>query len=525
MGRAFPGVEIRLDPVALEAEQRSDHREVGEILARGRSVFAGYRNLPQQTAKAFTSDGWFRTGDIGYFDKEKFLYVIGRISTLIKTESGEKVQTEDVESAYAQEPVIREIGVLAKSGKLVALIVPERAACADGVDAAVRTAIENVSRRLPTYERISDYAITQDALPHTRLGKIQRHKLTQRFEAAKSDGGKVAAATGPMPLEEMSGEDRAIFEEPAAYPVWQLLVRRYPGKRLTPDTSLQFDLAVDSLEWLNLTLGIAEASGVEITEEAIARIDTVRDLLREVLEAGEGTGVDPLAQPYAILNDKQKRWLRPLGPVMNFTARTIYAFGRGLMRLLFRVRVEGRENLPDDRPWVLTPNHVSYLDALVLGNALNWKQLRETYWAGWNEIVAANWFMRYLSRLGRILPVEPTRAARTGLALGAIVLQDRKNLVWFPEGGLSRTGQLQTFKPGIGLLLERFPTAVVPVSIQGSRDALPPGRSFPRLRPVRIVIGKARTTEELAREGAGEKPSERITNALEQKVAELAQQR
>lgn len=524
VGRAFPGVELRLDQAALEAEQQSDHREAGEILARGRNVFAGYRNLPQQTAKAFTSDGWFRTGDIGYFDKEKFLYVIGRISTLIKTESGEKVQTEDVEAAYAKEPAIREIGVLERSGKLVALIVPDRAACGGAVETAVRSAIESASRRLPSYERISDYALTQDALPHTRLGKIQRHRLAQRFDAAKGAGGKIAA-TGPMPLAEMSGEDRALFEEPAAHSVWQLLARRFPDKRLTPDTSLQFDLAVDSLEWLNLTLEIAEASNVEVTDEAIARVGTVRDLLREVLEAGEGAGVDPLAQPYEILSEQQKRWLRPLGPLMNFTARSIYAAGRIVMRALFGVRVEGYVNLPRDRPWVLTPNHVSYLDALVLSNALDWPQLRETYWAGWTGIVTANAFMRFLSRLGRILPVEPTRAARSGLALGAIVLQSGKNLVWFPEGGRSPTGDLQTFKPGIGMLLEQFPTAVIPVCIFGTREAWPPGRRFPRLRRIRIVIGKVRMADELIREGAGEKPSERITNALQQKVAELGHQR
>jgi long-chain acyl-CoA synthetase len=521
VGKAFPRVELRIDRGAFEAEEQDDPRAIGEVLARGPNVFFGYRNLPEQTAQAFTADGWFRTGDIGYFDDDGFLHLTGRLSTLIKTESGEKVQTEDVESAYAREPAIREIGVLERQGKLVALIVPERAACGNEIDAAVRAALESASRKLPTYERISDYALTNDALPHTRLGKLQRHRLAQRFKVARNSGGKTAP-TGVMSLEEMSGEDRALFEEPRPRATWELLARRYPGKGLTPDTSLQFDLAVDSLEWLNLTLEIAETSGVEVTEEAIARIDTVRDLLRELLEAGEGAGIDPLTQPYAILDETQKHLLRPLGPLMNLTARSIYAFGRGLMRLLFRVRVIGRENLPNDRPWILTPNHVSYLDGFVLANALNWKQLHETYWAGWTEIVAANAFMRFLSRLGRILPVEPTRAARTGLALGAIVLQSGKNLVWFPEGGLSPTGDLQEFKPGIGMLLERFPTAVLPVRFEGTRQALPPGRVLPRFSAVRILIGKPWTADELLRAGRGEKAHERIANGLQLKVAELS---
>jgi long-chain acyl-CoA synthetase len=327
-----------------------------------------------------------------------------------------------------------------------------------------------------------------------------------------------------MPLEEMSGEDRALFEEARPHALWELLGLRYPGKRLTPDTSLQFDLGVDSLEWLNLTLEIAEKSGVEVTEEAIARIDTVRDLLREVLEAGEGAGVDPIAEPYAILDQTQKRWLRPLGPFMNLAARVIYASGRGLMRLLFRVKVIGRENLPNDRQWIMTPNHISLLDGFVLANALNWNQLRKTYWAGWTGIVATNAFMRYLSRLGRILPVEPTRAARTGLALGAIVLQKGKNLVWFPEGGLSRSGQLQEFKPGISLLLEHFATPVVPVCIAGTREALPPDTARLRFRPVRIVIGRPCSAEQLRRIGDGKNSHEQIANGLRKKVAELQSQ-
>lgn len=518
VGQPCPGVEVRIDPTT--SEQSDDHTS-GEIVARGPNVFAGYHNLPEETARVFTSDGWFRTGDLGYFDDDHFLYVAGRISTLIKTEGGEKVQTEDVEAAYEAQPGIREIGVLEKGGKLAALVVPERTGPGKEAESAIRLAIETASRKLPSYERISDYAITADALPRTRLGKIQRHRLVERFERAKQHGDQVAEPT-PMAIEEMSGEDRALLDDPAAHSVWELLIRRYPGKRLTPDTSPQFDLSIDSLEWLNLTLEIAEGSGVELTEEAIARIETVRDLLREVTEGSEGAGVDPLAQPYDILDEAQRRWLEPLSPMELATARFLYGVNRVLLRLLFRLEADGLENLPQDKPWVLVPNHVSYLDPFALAAVLNWKQLRQTYWAGWTDIVAANPVMRFLSRLGKILPVEPTRAARTGLALGAIVLKSEKSLVWFPEGGRSPTGELQTFKPGIGMLVERFPTATIPVFIGGTHAAWPMGRRFPRLHPIRVVIGQPLDLRELEQPGGGEKPHERITSALQGKVAGMA---
>src|SRR5439155_25857696 len=108
-------------------------------------------------------------------------------------------------------------------------------------------------QRLPSHQRISDYALTPDALPRTRLGKIQRHRLAERYEKAK-EGGEKAAGAGPMDVDEMSGEDRALLEDSAAESVWELLTKRYGNKRLTPDTGPQLDRGVDSLSWLNLTL-------------------------------------------------------------------------------------------------------------------------------------------------------------------------------------------------------------------------------------------------------------------------------
>jgi len=521
VGKPFHDVEIRIDPSALEKEERINRHQVGEIVARGPNIFAGYRNLEDKTKEVFTDDGWFRTGDMGYFDDDDHLRVLGRISTLIKTESGEKIQTEDVEAAYAEESAIREIGVLAEKGKLVALIAPKQADRGDDAKDAVRAAVEAASKRLPSHQRISDYAITLDALPRTRLGKIQRHRLAERYEQAK-EGGKKAPTAGPMSVEEMSGEDRALLEDSVAESVWELLAKRYGDKRLTPDTSPQFDLGIDSLEWLNLTLEISESSGVELSEQAIARIETVRDLLREVTEGGEGESVDPLEKPDEVLDEKQKQWLEPLGPVAAATARFLYAMNRVLMRLIFRLRAEGLEHLPQDRQWVLMPNHVSYLDPFAIAALLDWNQLRKTYWAGWTGIIFANPVMRFLSRLGKILPVEPMRAARSSLAFGATILKSKKNLVWFPEGGLSASGELQEFKPGIGMLLEHFPTSVIPVFVHGTREALPPGKFFPWPHAIRVVFGKPLDARELNRESRDEKSHQQIASALQDKVAELA---
>ncbi len=323
----------------------------------------------------------------------------------------------------------------------------------------------------------------------------------------------------------MSREDQALLEDPAARKVWDLLADRYPDQRLTPETSPQLDLGVDSLEWVNLTLEIGQRAGVELDEEAIERIDSIRDLLREVAEqteAGETTpGASPLDEPEEALSDRQKRWLEPLGPGMATLTRGLFLLNRLVMRKLFRLRVEGIENLSDRGQFVLTPNHVSYLDSFAVAAALDYDVLRRTYWGGWTGAVLGNPLNRFVSRLAQVVPVDPERAGVSSLAFGIAVLERENNLIWFPEGARSPTGELQPFKSGIGMLVERSGAPVVPAFVHGTREAMPPGQAVPRPRGIRIVFGEPLDPRELEKQGEGEEPKDRITDALRDRVEEL----
>src|SRR5439155_7415112 len=166
VGRPLPGVEIRIDPAARPDQSPSSKtepakaNEEGEILARGPGVFAGYHNLPDKTAEAFTGDRWFRTGDLGYLDADGYLYITGRVKTLIVAEGGEKAQPDQVEEAYQQHPALREVGVLQKEGRLVAVIVPNITAAGRGdqgeLDRSIRAAVEEECKQLPSVLRIAD---------------------------------------------------------------------------------------------------------------------------------------------------------------------------------------------------------------------------------------------------------------------------------------------------------------------------------------------------------------------------------
>jgi len=456
------------------------------------------------------------------------LYVTGRASTLIVTEGGKNVQPEDVEEVYEGHHAIREIGVLQRDGRLVAVIVPDpgeiRQQEDDDVERAIREAVEEGAKRLPSYQRLSDYAITREPLEYTQLGKLRRHLLEDRYDRAKEGEEGAEGAAGPILVEEMSEEDREILEDPAAEQVWDLLARRYPDARLTPDTSPQLDLGVDSMEWVNLTMEIGESAGVELDEEAIDSIDTVRDLLREVAEAsesGETSGASPLEQPEEVLGEDQKRWLEPLGPGMSATARGLFLLNRTLMRGLFKLSVEGLENLPERGSFVVAPNHVSYLDSFAVAASLDYRVLRRTYWAGWTGAAFGNPLTRLVSRLAQVVPIDPQRAGVSSLAFGAAVLARGKNLVWFPEGQRSPSGRLQPFKPGIGMLLNHFQVPVVPVSIHGTYQAMPRGKALVRPTKVTVIFGKALDVRDLVDQQAEDGDGDRILQTLRDRVADL----
>ena len=176
-GHPVSEVELRIDKEAAPERRARRPRRRRDFGARA-GVFSGYPNLPDKTAEAFTDDGWFRTGDLGFLDDRGDLHLAGRRSTVIVTESGEKVQPDAVEDAYQQHPAIGEIAVLGRNGRLVGLIVP-KADTGDGADVegAVRRAVEEISLGLPSHQRLAEFALTREAIPRTRLGKPQRHLL------------------------------------------------------------------------------------------------------------------------------------------------------------------------------------------------------------------------------------------------------------------------------------------------------------------------------------------------------------
>jgi long-chain acyl-CoA synthetase len=368
------------------------------------------------------------------------------------------------------------------------------------------------AQRLPSYLRLSGFALAGEPLPRTRLGKYRRFLLPSLYAQALA-GGPTRTARASTP------EDDALLQNPIAAAVWDILRQRFPGQTLDFDTSLALDLNLDSFGWMELAIVLHERAGIALSDQDLADIETIRDLLRLSIRR-HAAAAAPSDEPSAALDIEQ--WFRPTSPTVTALGAVIYLINRLIMRGLFRLRVAGIDRLPPAGAFVIAPNHVSYLDSLAIAAALSWSQSRHTYWAADAQRFFPHRLGRVFCRAAHMFPVD---AMHPGAALEGArrIVQAGNVLVWFPEGWRSPDGQLQHFLPGIGQLLLRSGALAVPTYIGGTFEALPRGRRLSRLRRLTVKFGLPSAAASLRTIGSGRTNEERVADGLRQQVAALAQ--
>ncbi|MBE9487969.1 MAG: AMP-binding protein [Bacteroidetes bacterium] len=118
----FQSTGVTMDGVQLRIDNPNPETGEGEIVAKGDNIMSGYYKNPEATADAFTKDGWFRTKDLGIFDKKGNLYIKGRLSNMILGPSGENIYPEEIESVINSHNDVEESLVTEKKGKIVAYV-------------------------------------------------------------------------------------------------------------------------------------------------------------------------------------------------------------------------------------------------------------------------------------------------------------------------------------------------------------------------------------------------------------------
>lgn len=168
---------------------------------------------------------------------------------------------------------------------------------------------------------------------------------------------------------------------------------------------------------------------------------------------------------------------------------------RGLLRIYNRFEIIGHENLRTNRSLVIVANHCSHLDAVCLLAALPLSKLHCAFPAA-----ASDYFFQSAPRLWaaeilvNALPFARQARVRQSLSLcRALLANPGTILIMFPEGTRSTTGEVGEFKSGIGALVAGRDLEVAPCFIDGSFQAWPKGRRFPRPRKLRLIVGTPRT--------------------------------
>jgi 1-acyl-sn-glycerol-3-phosphate acyltransferase len=203
-----------------------------------------------------------------------------------------------------------------------------------------------------------------------------------------------------------------------------------------------------------------------------------------------------------------------LGRAVFYTAKLLLL---SLLKVYFRVRTENRPRL--DGGFVLVANHASLLDPLILGAVT-------PGWAGTHRVVfmmnsamARSRLLGWFYRWNRVIPVAPQGGNKEALRAARDVLAAGEILAVFPEGGLSRDGQLLLGNPGaVSLGLARS-SPVLPVGIVGTDHALPFGGRFPWPRKIVVRYGQPISVTELT--GQGER-KQRLASATVRIMREIA---
>ena len=155
--------------------------EDGEILVKGAGVMLGYYKNPEATAEAFTEDGWLRTGDLGYFDEEGYLYITGRSKNLIILDNGKNIYPEELESQIAVIEGVKDCMVYDNNGKLSAVIQPTDPNDKNLIR-EIKLGVKKLNATLAPYKRIVSLSFIARDFPKTTTLKIKRKEAIKMIK-------------------------------------------------------------------------------------------------------------------------------------------------------------------------------------------------------------------------------------------------------------------------------------------------------------------------------------------------------
>ncbi len=459
VGLPLPGVQVRLS-------------EQGEILTRGPHVSPGYYKQPDATRESFV-DGWFRTGDLGRWDEDGFLFLQGRLKELIVTDAGVNVYPIDIEQVLDSFDGVRESCVVEFKGRVHAVLLMDE-------EAKPRAAeiVAQANQRLDAAQRIQGFTVwPEEDFPRTTTLKVRKGEVVKKLSAWSQREAETTAPAAPSPIDDFA-----------------TLVARLadvPPTTIRPDSRLGDDLGLSSIDRVEL-LGLIEwEKHVDLGDVDLTPEMTVAELRRLVEQR------KPMSASLRF-----PRWAR--WSVINGVRQILqWALAFPVFHLFVRFTVRGRHHLPPAHtgPYVFIANHTSHADTLAILRALPGAFRRRLAVAAWAEFFIRpgqpilTWLFRWglypLLVLGfHIYMVPQLRSPRLSLQYTGELLDHGWHILIYPEGERHPADRMGDFMEGIGLIVSEMRATTIPIYIEGLDHVLPRGRFWPRFGKARLTFGE-----------------------------------
>ncbi len=457
VGKPLENVEVKI--------LMPDENGIGEIAVRGPLIMQGYYKNEKLTSESF-QDGWFLTGDLGYIDKDGYIFITGREKDVIILSSGKTIYPEDVEEIYKKRiSLIKEICLL---DTMEAIIVPDiNYAKQKGImnmKSNLKWQLDSVSRDLPHYMRIKGFKLYSEELPKTRLGKFKRFLIKEIVhQKTKEKEQKVHS--------EMLDETGRVVEN--------IIKSIIPSiKAVRPSDHLELDLGMDSINRIEFALTVEKTFSITLTDSIVNKWTLVADVIEDIDKLK-----NTVSGERRILKKPRGNFFRLANLFVLITAHFLL---RLIFRIFFRLKVYGLENLPDGS-FILTPNHVSYLDGFVVFASLPFKRAKNLHFQGLKKFFPNE----FIAELINVIPISSDRDLLTAIESSKETLKRGLSLCIFPEGGRSFDGKIREFKTGFANLSIETSVPVVPVIIKGTFEALPRSKIIPKFSRISVFIDKS----------------------------------
>jgi 1-acyl-sn-glycerol-3-phosphate acyltransferase len=192
----------------------------------------------------------------------------------------------------------------------------------------------------------------------------------------------------------------------------------------------------------------------------------------------------------------------------------LWVLSRTIGWLCFRYRVVGA--VPRTGGFIVAANHASYLDIPLLGCGMR----RRAWFLGRSDLFPVPGLRAICQWLGWI-PLRTGRLDRDAFGKAVALIKEGKVVVIFPEGSRSLDGQLQSPKPGIGVIVAQTGCPVVPAYLKGTYDVLPSGTIWPRFHPVTVLYGEALTFPQSGENGETKQFYQEVSRTVMDRIASL----